>query len=275
MSKIGKFTAFAAEAALWVTGAALIASAAGMHWNVDISGTSLGGLVGGRSTPAASAPTAGGSTGPGASLAPGASPTTSPISTKLMAFMSQHSQVRAKVWMSISGTAGSVQVKVTMSGSMSSDGDSDTISYRTTANGAVTTKDTVDVGQTSYVSDNGGSWTKSARSASSVSSAEAPLTPTMRFVDKGVESKYGVELHRLELIDTTALTAATLKNLGPPSFQTGQFTLTVWTTDAGAPSVLEEDGSYQGTSANGPTKGTLVEEFRFTAFSGVVITAPI
>jgi hypothetical protein len=275
MSKLGNVTAFAAEAALWVTGAAFIASAAGMHWNVDLTGTDIGGLVGARPSASASAGSSGGAAGPGASLAPGASPTTSPISAKLMAFMSQHSQVRARVWMSISGTAGSVPVKVTMSGSMSSDGDSDTISYRTTANGAVTTKDTVDVGQTSYASDNGGSWTKSARSASSVSSAESPLTPTMRFVDKGVESKYGVELHRLELIDATALTAATLKNLGPPSFQTGEFTLTIWTTDDGTPSVLEEDGSYQGTSDSGPTKGTMVEEFRFIAFSAETITAPI
>jgi hypothetical protein len=263
MSKLGRVTAFTAEAALWITGAALIAGAAGMHWNIDVSGANLGGLVGARPSPAASASAS--------AAVPGASPTVSPISAKLMAFLATDSQVRAKVRMSIIGTAGTLAVKVTMSGSMSSDGTSDSVSYRTTAQGIVITTDTIDIGKTSYVSVNGAPWTKSARSSSS----ESPFSPTMKFVDKGVESKYGVDLHRLELIDTSDLTAATLKSLGPPSFQTGQFTLTVWTSDDGAPAVLEEDGSYQGTSANGPTQGTMVEEFRFIAFSGVTIAAPI
>ena len=87
MSKLGGFTAFAAEAALWVSGAALIASAAGAHWSFDPSTVDLGKLLGSGPSPTAStSPTA-------APLAPGASPTISPIVTKYLAFVADRKSV--------------------------------------------------------------------------------------------------------------------------------------------------------------------------------------
>lgn len=73
MSKLGSATAFAAEAALWIAGAALVAGAAGAHWKVDVPNVDLSGLLG--STPSASA-----SAGPSASHGTGAA-TTSPAAT--------------------------------------------------------------------------------------------------------------------------------------------------------------------------------------------------
>ena len=73
MSKLGSATTFAAEAALWIAGAALVAGAAGMHWTVDVPNVDLGGLMG-------SSPSAAASVGPGASHSAGAI-ATSPVPT--------------------------------------------------------------------------------------------------------------------------------------------------------------------------------------------------
>ena len=61
MSKLGGVIAFSAEAGIWIAGAALIASAAGMHWRVDLPSVDLDALTGAKSSAAASG-------SPGASL---------------------------------------------------------------------------------------------------------------------------------------------------------------------------------------------------------------
>jgi len=54
LSKLGGVIAFSAEAGLWIAGAALIASAAGMHWSVDLPAVNLSALTGSSPSAAAS-----------------------------------------------------------------------------------------------------------------------------------------------------------------------------------------------------------------------------
>jgi len=50
LSKLGGVIAFSAEAGIWIAGAALIASAAGMHWSVDLPAINLDALTGAKSS---------------------------------------------------------------------------------------------------------------------------------------------------------------------------------------------------------------------------------
>jgi hypothetical protein len=61
VSRLGSAIAFGAEAGIWIAGAALIASAAGMHWSLDLPSVDLDALTGAKSSAAASG-------SPGASL---------------------------------------------------------------------------------------------------------------------------------------------------------------------------------------------------------------
>ncbi len=90
MSKLGSAIVFSAEAAIWIAGAALIASAAGMHWRVDIPTVDLGAVMGPKPSATASgspAPTSAAtltrSPKPGSS--PTAAPSVSPIAAKYQA----------------------------------------------------------------------------------------------------------------------------------------------------------------------------------------------
>lgn len=50
VSRLGSAIAFGAEAGIWIAGAALIASAAGMHWSVDLPTVDLDALTGAKSS---------------------------------------------------------------------------------------------------------------------------------------------------------------------------------------------------------------------------------
>jgi len=265
MGKLGSVTAFAAEAALWITGAVLVANAAGLHWNVDASSLDVDRIL----TAAASASPSG-SVSP--TLAPGASPTTSPVGSRFVDFMARQNQTAATVWISETATAAGSPVDLTVSGTMSTKGSDDSWSYRQTVNGAASTYDKVDLAGTTYERVDGGAWTKAAESTSS-GPTQISFPKSMIMVDDGVEAKDGLQLHRLELFDTGPFSVAFVQELGS-GFTSGQFTLTAWTYDDGTPVVVEVDGSFKGTTNGVAMSGTLVEELVFTRFSGVTITAP-
>jgi hypothetical protein len=189
-----------------------------------------------------------------------------------MAFMAQHSQTIGKMWFTVTMTAGANTVTGSMSGTMSSDGQNNSSSLRTTMNGAVKTEDTVDFGKTSYVSTNGGSWTKSARAASG-SSAETAFSTTMQFADAGVETKNGMQLHRLELLNPDSFSDNLTKGFASGITSTHE-NVTFWVRDDGSPVVMEIDGTLQGTSNGVAETGTMFWRLTFVKFSGVVITAP-
>ena len=95
----------------------------------------------------------------------------------------------------------------------------------------------------------------------------------MQFADAGLETKNGLELHRLELINTGEFADSMTKSLGS-SFTSNDETLTVWVHDDGTPVVLEVDGSFAGTTNGVAFTGTMIERFTYVTFSGVTITAP-
>jgi hypothetical protein len=268
VGKLGGFTAFAAEAALWVTGAALIASAAGAHWSFDPS-AEIGKFIGPGPTPTVSAsPTV-------PPLAPGASPTISPIVSKYLAIAAQPAfQIRAKFNNDMTFTMSGTAYQMNQNGTLSYKGGDATDSHRETLNGAVNMYDYVYLGQAQYESKNGAAWTKSARPANDIASDKLMFAPTMAFADKGVETKNGVQLHRLEVADPAAFSKAVVQT-STSGATDAQMTYTVWVGDDGIPAAIElagwEDGMMQGVSV----RVTADEQFRIVATSGVTIAAPI
>lgn len=275
MSKLGGLTLFAAEAALWVAGAAIVAGMAGAHWDVEMP-LDMGSLTG--STPAPSV-----STSPSASpsptvalqtLASGASPTISPIVAKYQAYVARADyQFKAKYT--------SVATLILNGSPFESDEDG-TMSYlagdysrntRQTVSGAVTTIGEVAIGSADYQSVNGAAWTKSVRSANDAANSRLTFAPVALFVDKGVETENSRQLHRLDIADPVAYSKAMVK---ATDGATGcQVTYSVWVDDNGVPQAIKLSGWVQEPVRGVSTKITEDEEFRVIATSGVTITAPI
>jgi hypothetical protein len=282
VSKLGGTTALAAEAAIWIAGVALIASAAGMHWDTDLE-NALNELTGSTPQPSTSAgPSDGASAGVSASptasvvesLAPGVSPTLSPVVASYQAYVARADyQIKAKYASVWTYTLNGSPVEIDISGAISYKAGDKADSHRETVAGAVTTYDIVDLGSVEYRSKNGGAWTKSARSASSAALDKLLLAPTTLFVDKGVEVKNDAPLHRLEVADAAAYSTAYLKT------QTGatgaQATCTIWVADDGTPADLKIEGWVESPIEEVSTKMTFVIEYRIIATSGVTISAPI
>ena len=95
----------------------------------------------------------------------------------------------------------------------------------------------------------------------------------MAFVDKGVETRAGAQLHRLEIADVNAFSKAMLNT--SDSATGAQLKYTVWVTDEGTPVDFKIEGWEQALVSGVSTKVTTVEEFLVTATSGVTIAAPI
>jgi hypothetical protein len=274
VSALGRATALAAEAALWVTGAALIASAAGV--SLDVPSLDLSALTGSSPSPAVSGgPHAGPRSTAIATLAPGASPTLSAIVREYQAFVaSPDFQFQAKYTSSSTFTSEGTAYDVEDSGTMSYKAGDDTQSYRETVNGTVTTYDQVDLGSTTYVSKNGAAWTRSARPATQSDSDKLMFAPASLFLDQGVETKDGAQLHRLTIADPVAYTKALLK-VSSSGATDGLISYTVWVTADGTPGAISLQGWSQ-TPVNGvSTRVTIDQEFRIVATSGVAIGAPI
>lgn len=265
MGKLGRLAAFTAEAALWVTGAALVAGAAGAHWNVDPSSALNDILAQPSASPSISA---------GPTLAPGASATASPAALKYMAYVARPDfQFRAKSTEAISVTSAGKTVVMDLNGTVSYKAGNVVDSHRETVAGAVATEDYVFVGDQQYESKNGAAWVKSARPATEKASDKLLFAPTSRFVEAGVETKNGLQLHRLQAADTTALNNAIVKaNDGATD---ADMTLTVWVGDDGAPAAIEVAGWEEEPMSGVSTRITADEQFRIVATSGVVIAAPI
>jgi hypothetical protein len=273
VSKLGGVIAFSAEAGIWIAGAALIASAAGMHWSVDLPAVDLSALTG----PSPSAAASGSPSASGAvkSPTPSATPTLAPIVQKFQAYQARSDfQFKATLTRSETGIMGGTPIQVTMTGTLSVKGGDQAGSFKTTGSGDVTTNDAVVLGNYRYVRANGGSWTQSTRSAAEIESSKYFVSPTLVFLDKGVEIKNGAQLHRLELEYGSAYSDRVAKGIEPTA--TGsQIMFTIWVHDDGAPVVFRHDGWLEMPIDGTPTMITVVQEITVTATSGVTITAPI
>jgi hypothetical protein len=278
VSKLGGVIAFSAEAGIWIAGAALIASAAGMHWSVDLPVVNLSALTGSSPSAAASGSQAA-SASASASVAvkspiPGASPTMSPIVGKYLAVVARPDfQFKGKYTSSTTFTLSGTAYDDSQTGTMSYKAGDATDSRTETINGSVTTYGYVYLGPTQYKSTNGAAWIKSARPASDIASNKLLFTPSMPLVDKGVETKNGAQLHRLEIADPDAFSTAMLKTSDGAT--AAQLKYTVWVADDGTPADFKIEGWMQMLVSGVSTKATTVEEFLVTATSGVTITAPI
>jgi hypothetical protein len=170
----------------------------------------------------------------------------------------------------------------TVSGTPTEDDVDGTIGYesgdhyadvRQTRDGKVTTVYEYAIGSTDYQLVNGGTWTKSARGASDSANDRLTFAPTVLFIDKGVETKNGRQLHRLEPGDAVAYSKALV---GATTGATdGQLSYVIWVDADGVPAAIHIEGWVQEPVSSVSTKVSEVIDFRIIATSGVNIHAPI
>jgi hypothetical protein len=131
-----------------------------------------------------------------------------------------------------------------------------------------TVNDSIDVGGFTYSRTDGGAWSKTAKtSETSIGS----IIPQVGLTDKGVESHFNQQLHRVQSTKTV-----------PTSFMFGDMTgitnavvtLTFWVKDDGTPAGMTMAATY--TQASGDSTGDVVMsmDVSFDSLSGVTIEAP-
>ncbi len=171
MSKVGSLTAFAAEAAIWLAGAAIVAGAAGAHWDtpsVDLN-----------------------------ALWPAASP--SLVKNFTTTISADDFQASGSAIGTVSVTINGQKIDGTYSGTFKFKGNDSSSTMTMTMAGTKTTNDSVSVGDSDYSRTNGGAWTKTARSATNMSFR---VLTAGGVTDKGVELHDGQKLHHLDLVKT-------------------------------------------------------------------------
>jgi hypothetical protein len=278
LSRVGGITAFAAEASLWLAGAAIVAGAAGAHWSMpSLPTVDLGSLVAQTSPGASTAP--GGSPGasdgltvasPGTSSGPGASPATIlaryEADTHSASFQFSATYTQALTIHTADGT-----VKLTATGWGAGAGGDCSEGWATSD---LRYDDLVLVGSNSYERIDNGAWTQSARQQGGTCEMVGLFRYT-GLVDKGLQPKNGAQLHRLEVSDPVQFGSDYEKFESKATGQTAtQATLVVWVKDDGSPVALQISASYNATVNGLP--GTVLDsrDYVVTKLSGVTITAP-
>jgi hypothetical protein len=267
LSKVGSLTAFVAEASLWLAGAAIVAGAAGAHWNMP--SVDLGALIaesspGPSPSPGAPSSQAGGS--PSASSAP------SPIVQKFKAYLAGPAvQFEASFTIKSSTENGSIITTQTGTLQYAAGDEADTLTT-TTNTGIDRTSDNVYLGNFTFRRAGGGNWTRTARKATDTGQFVVMLSPENSYVDLGVDTKYEVQAHLLQVADQTALDASFREQDGAPAGTSAS--LLFWVRDDGTPVGWKMHLTYTQSVNGGPTFLTWDQESRITKTSGVVITAP-
>jgi len=275
LSKIGSVTAFTAEAALWLAGAALVAGAAGAHWDMPFA--DLNAVVA-ESSPGASA-SPGASTSPGASSglagespSASASSAASPIVQRLKAYLAGPAvQFEASFTVKSSTESGSIIMTQTGTLRYAAGDEADTVTT-TTNTGINKTSEHVYLGSSTFTREGSGGWTRTARKATDTGQFLSMLSPKNSYADMGVDSRYGVRAHVLQAADQTALDAAIVENDVGPADTKGW--LSFWVRDDGTPVGWKLHLTYTQPVNGVPTFMTWDQESRITKTSGVVITAP-
>jgi hypothetical protein len=269
---MGRVTAFSAEAALWVAGAAIVAGMAGAHWTIDVP-IDTSSLTGGTPAPAASPSPTASATISIQTLAPGESPTSSPLVAKYQAYVAKADyQLVAKYTATQSAIVSGQPTEVDMSGTMSYRNGDHSDFARETSDGSVATDDTIAIGSSKYERINGGAWAKSSRSATDSASDRLMFAPKAVFLDDGLESKNGLQLHRLDIADPVAYSTAMVK--ASSGVTAAELTYTVWVDDNGVPAAINLGGTVTGKISGVSTTTKIADDFRVIATSGVTITAP-
>jgi hypothetical protein len=250
---LGGVTAFAAEAALWVAGAALIAGAAGMHWSVSLPALDI--------LPVSS-------TQQPATLAP-----STPSVTHLKAFLARPTlQFNARLNQTSTISGPNILIQETTTGTISYRSGDVSSSLTTTILGAVKTVDQVSLGTSTYSRESGGKWSKRARVAADTAGSAEMLSATQGLNDAGIDTKNGEQLHRIEAVDTRAYAAALQTGSTRSNYD---LTLVFWVADDGTPIAIDVAGTYQDVVGEARVTVTVDQQWTITATTGVNIAAPI
>ncbi|MGZ6267989.1 MAG: hypothetical protein ACXWNR_05445 [Candidatus Limnocylindrales bacterium] len=239
MSKVGSLTAFAAEASLWLAGAAIVAGAAGAHWDtpsVDLN-----------------------------ALWPAASP--SLVKDFTTTISADDFQASGSVIGTVSVTISGQKIDGTYSGTSKFKGNDSASTITMTMAGTKTTNDSVSVGDSDYSRTNDGAWTKTARSTTGTSFR---VLTAEGVTDKGVELHDGQKLHHLDLVKTPDPKSL----FKDPTMVNGQYTVVMWAKDDGTPAGMTIAGSYSQDVNGSLAQAAISLDFNFESLSGVTIDAP-
>jgi hypothetical protein len=245
VGKLGGVTAFAAEASLWIAGAAMVAGAAGAHWNMP--SVDVGALI--------------------AQSWPGAS--SSLVKNFTSRITASDFQASGPVAGTMTVTAASQKLDGTFAGAIKLSGKDSSLTLTTSMTGSKTTTETVSVGDSDYERTNGGKWTRSARSSTGLDISSFLSAGSL--TDKGVQSHGGRQLHRLET--GKPLDPKTV-GFGDSSMSNPKFTLTFWAKDDGSPAGMMMAGTWTQAMSGAAANATMSLDFNFEKLSGVEIAAP-
>jgi hypothetical protein len=262
LSRVGSATSFAAEASLWIAGAAIVVGAAGAHWSMpSVPSVDLGGLI------AESSPR--GSASPVASAAASATPAT--VVDRFQSFWAGWgSQYVISYVGTQSTTSGTTTTASTIDGTISSSGSDCSFATGATQGGQRGSLDTILVGADKYTRSNGGTWKKTARAATDTCTVP-PLLKSRAFIYKGVETKNGAQLHRFEVADPAQLSAEWQAYAGLSNVKDN---LIYWVNLDGTPAAFQLTGSNDATSGGKQSHVVFTTDYTITKLSGVTITAP-
>jgi hypothetical protein len=262
LSRIGGVTSFAAEASIWIAGAAIVAGAVGAHWIMpSLPSVDLGGLIAESSPRSSASPVA----------SPGASATPATVVDRFQSFWtSWDSQYVISYVGTQSATSGKTTTASTIDGTISSSGNDCSYATGATQGGQRGSLDTILVGTGKYTRSNGGAWQKIARAATDRCTVP-PLLKSRAFIYKGVETKNGAQLHRFEVADPAQWSAEWQAYAGLSNVKDN---LIYWVNLDGTPAAFQLSGSNDATSGGKLSHVTFTTDYTITKLSGVTITAP-
>jgi hypothetical protein len=243
LSKVGSITAFAAEASLWLAGAAIVAGAAGAHW--DMPSVDAGSLID--------------------KVWPAASP--SLVESYTSRVSASDFQASGSIAGTVSVTISGKKVDGTYSGVFKSNGNDSSSTTTLTFPGSTTTSDEVSVGDSTYSRTDGGAWTKKARSSTGLYLA---AIATGGVTDKGIETHNGQRLHHLDPVNPPDAKSL----LNNPNMTAGTIAVVLWAKDDGTPAGFTISGSWSEEVDGEPAQSTISLDYSFEALSGVTIVAP-
>jgi len=131
-----------------------------------------------------------------------------------------------------------------------------------------TLNDSVDVGGFSYTRTDGGAWTKSAKTSDTTITT---VISQVGLADKGVESHFNQQLHRLE---STKPVPVSLMFSDTTGVTNPNLALTFWTKDDGTPAGMTMAATYTQVSSDSSGDVTMSLDVSFDSLSGVTIEAP-
>lgn len=172
---------------------------------------------------------------------------------------------------SISISAGAANAAGQLTGTAKGKGQDSAMSITITIAGTTQVQDQITVGDSTYRRTNGGSWAKTARFEASLADL---FGAGMKIEDKGVETKFGQQLHRLEPTNMSEIDLAALGLTGISGTTNMKISLIVWVKDDGTPAGMNQGTTYDMDSGGAVAHVTMSTDISFDRLSGVTIEAP-